>query len=106
MDNYTRLFTDARFLKSIRVTLVYVGISVPVKLIFALFIAYLLTRKVKGDTLYRSLFYVPSLIGGSIAVALVWKELFARRGLINALLNTIGLESINWFGARLSDERK
>jgi len=100
MDNYTRLFTDARFLKSIRVTLVYVGISVPVKLIFALFIAYLLTRKVKGDTLYRSLFYVPSLIGGSIAVALVWKELFARLGLINALLNTIGLESINWFGAQ------
>lgn len=98
LDNYAQLFTDSRFAKSIRVTLIYVGVSVPVKLIFALFIAYLLTRKVKGDTLYRSLFYVPSLIGGSIAVALVWKELFARRGLVNTLLQTIGLESVNWFG--------
>lgn len=98
LDNYARLFTDARFAKSIRVTLLYVGVSVPVKLIFALFIAYLLTRKVKGDTLYRSLFYVPSLIGGSIAVALVWKELFARSGLVNTLLTTLGLNAVNWFG--------
>lgn len=98
MGNFTRLFNDARFLKSVRVTLIYVGVSVPVKLIFALFVAYLLTKKVRGVNIYRALFYVPSLIGGSIAVALVWKELFSRTGLVNLLFTTIGLEPFSWFG--------
>ncbi len=99
MNNYLSLLKDTRFLNSVKVTLIYVVISVPVKLIFSLFIAYLLTqRKLKGDTFYRSLFYVPSLIGGSIAVALVWKELFSRSGLINNIINSLGMDSINWFG--------
>lgn len=96
--NYTRLFTDKRFLKSVIVTLKYVILSVPLKLIFALFIAYLLTKKSRAVTVYRSLYYVPSLIGGSIAVALVWKELFSSKGLINAMLVSAGLEKISWFG--------
>lgn len=98
--NYARLFTDARFMKSVAVTLKYVIISVPLKLIFALFIAYLLTRRSKGTSIYRSLYYVPSLIGGSIAVALVWKELFASKGLINSILIFAGLEKISWFGSQ------
>lgn len=96
--NYARLFNDTRFHNSIIVTLLYVGLSVPVKLTFALFVAYLLTRNVKGETVYRSLFYVPSLIGGSIAVALVWKELFSRRGLVNNLLVILGMSPVSWFG--------
>lgn len=98
LQNYARLFQDARFLKSVRVTLIYVLTSVPLKLIFALFIAYLLTKKSRGVTFYRSLYYVPSLIGGSIAVALVWKELFSTRGLINSLFMSVGLEKVSWFG--------
>ncbi|MDR3191372.1 MAG: sugar ABC transporter permease [Lactobacillaceae bacterium] len=99
LANYARLFTDERFLNSVKVTLIYVVISVPLKLIFALFVAYLLTRKIKGVTVYRSLYYVPSLIGGSIAVALVWKELFSGSGLINILLGSIGLPHLSWFGS-------
>nr|WP_260449752.1 sugar ABC transporter permease [Listeria innocua] len=98
LKNYLRLLTDLRFLNSVKVTAIYVAVSVPLKLAFALFVAYLLTRKIRGVTLYRSLYYVPSLIGGSIAVALVWKELFSRNGLINILLNSIGLPSLSWFG--------
>lgn len=98
LDNYIRLFQDTRFLKSVRVTLKYVFFSVPLKLAFALFIAYLLTRKSKGTTFYRSLYYVPSLIGGSIAVALVWKELFSSKGLVNIILMNLGLEKVSWFG--------
>lgn len=98
IENYLRLFEDARFLKSVRVTLQYVLISVPLKLCFALFIAYLLTRGSRGVTLYRSLYYLPSLIGGSIAVALVWKEIFSRKGLINAILFSLGFDKISWFG--------
>ncbi|WP_200806698.1 carbohydrate ABC transporter permease [Pilibacter termitis] len=96
--NYIRLFEDERFFNSVKATFIYVGLSVPLKLAFALFVAYLLTRKIRGVTLYRSLYYVPSLIGGSIAVALVWKELFSKTGLVNVLLNSVGMESLSWFG--------
>ena len=98
ISNYARLFQDSRFINSLRVTLYYVFVSVPLKLIFALFIAYMLTKKAKGVTFYRALYYLPSLIGGSISVALIWKELFSSRGLINHLLVSAGFESISWFG--------
>lgn len=96
--NYARLFQDTRFIKSVKVTLIYVVTSVPLKLAFALFVAYLLTKKNKMVTIYRSLYYIPSLIGGSIAVALVWKELFSSKGLINYMLVNFGFEKISWFG--------
>lgn len=98
LTNYLRLFTDTRFSKSVGVTLAYVLTSVPLKLAFALFVAYLLTRKSKAVTFYRSLYYIPSLIGGSIAVALVWKELFSNKGLVNAILMSVGMDRISWFG--------
>jgi len=97
-SNFLKLFQDEIFLKSLGVTLKYVFISVPMKLIFALLIAFLLTRKSKMVTVYRSLYYVPSLVGGSVAVALVWKQLFARKGLFNSVLAGLGLGTINWFG--------
>ncbi len=99
MKNFSLLFEDEVFLKSIRKTLQYVVISVPLKLTFALLVAFVLTRKSKMVTLYRSLYYVPSLVGGSVAVALVWKQLFARKGLFNSVLMDLGLNKINWFGS-------
>lgn len=98
IQNYIRLFQDERFINSIIVTLRYVFLSVPLKLIFALLIALLLTKKSKATSFYRSLYYLPSLIGGSIAVALVWKELFARKGLVNLNLKALGIPTVNWFG--------
>ena len=98
IKNYINLFKDERFLNSIKVTLEYVFFSVPLKLAFALFIAFLLTRPSKAVSFYRSLYYLPSLIGGSVAVALVWKELFARKGLINVNLGKLGIDAVNWFG--------
>jgi len=96
--NFINLFQDEVFGKSILKTLQYVLISVPCKLAFALLVAFLLTRKSKMVTLYRSLYYVPSLVGGSVAVALVWKQLFARKGLFNTVAKSLGLATINWFG--------
>lgn len=98
LQNYVNLFKDPRFLNSIKVTLQYVLFSVPLKLAFALFIAFLLTRPSKAVSFYRSLYYLPSLIGGSVAVALVWKELFARKGLINTNLAKLSIDTVNWFG--------
>lgn len=98
IDNYSKLMGDRRFWHSVSVTFRYVLTSVPLKLIFALFIAMIMTRKTRLTGFYRSLYYVPSLIGGSIAVTLVWKELFSRRGLINQLLGIVGVDKISWFG--------
>lgn len=97
-ENFIELFHDSTFAKSILVTLQYVVISVPCKLAFALLVAWLLTRNSRMVTLYRSLYYLPSLVGGSVAVALMWKQLFARRGLLNSIFKAIGLGTINWFG--------
>lgn len=97
--NFINLFQDERFMNAIKVTLVYVFFSVPLKLAFALFIAFLLTRSSRLVSFYRSLYYLPSLIGGSVAVALVWKELFARKGFINLNLEKLGIPTINWLGS-------
>ena len=98
IKNYLELLKAERFINSVKVTLIYVVTSVPTKLIFALFVAYLLTQGRRGVTFYRSLYYVPSLIGGSIAVALVWKTIFSRKGLANTILASLGLQKLSWLG--------
>lgn len=98
IQNYLDLLKDERFINSVKVTLIYVVTSVPTKLIFALFVAYLLTQGRRGVTFYRSLYYVLSLIGGSIAVALVWKTIFSRKGLANTILASLGLQKLSWLG--------
>jgi len=95
--NYVRMFTaDAKFLQSLRVTFFFVLFSVPLKLIFALAIALLLNRGIKGLPLYRAVFYLPSLLGASVAVAVLWRELFAGDGLVNRLLALVGIVGPSW----------
>lgn len=101
LSNYTRLFTDARFYKSVWVTVKYVLFAVPLKLAFALLIAFILTKKSKLESVLRAVYYLPSLIGGSVAVTLVWKELFSYNGLVNNIIGFFGIPTISWFG----DER-
>jgi multiple sugar transport system permease protein len=90
VQNFIQLFSDARFLHSIRITLLYVGVSVPLKLGFALLLAVLLNRGLRGLTIYRALFYVPSLLGSSVAIAILWRQVFGDGGLVNAALKGIG----------------
>jgi len=94
------MFTnDPMFGNSIKVTIYYVVASVPLKIFFALFVAMLLTRTKILSGFYRSIYYLPSLIGGSVAVSLVWKELFASRGVINTLFAMLGVEeTVFWLG--------
>jgi multiple sugar transport system permease protein len=96
-DNYQRIFTsDETFPKTLKITLTFVLLSVPLRLIFALFIAMLLNRNIKGMSFYRTMVYFPSLIGTSIAVSLLWKNIFGRNGFINDFLNLIGLKGNAW----------
>src|SRR5690606_1801095 len=99
LANYERLFTrDRTFVKSLTVTLLYVFLTVPLKLAFALFIAAILNYKLKFINTFRTAFYVPSILGGSIAIAVLWRYLFASEGLVNLALMTVGLSSVDWFG--------
>ncbi len=97
--NYEKLFTrDRTFDKSLRVTMLYVAATVPLKLAFALFIAVILNYRLKAIGFFRTAFYVPSILGGSIAIAVLWRYLFADTGLVNMMLLAIGVDSVNWFG--------
>jgi len=96
-ENYINLFTnDERFWTALKVTFVFVFISVPLKLAFALFVAMLFNKDYRGVGVYRTIYYVPSIIGGSVAVAVMWRELFGMNGPVNALLKLFGIQSSNW----------
>ena len=96
LHNYTALFHDARYLHSLRVTLLYVAVSVPLEMAFALAIAVLLNRGLRGLAVYRALYYVPSLLGGSVAIALLWQQIFGSDGLLNHVLGLFGIQGHGW----------
>ena len=86
LDNFERMFgPDVRYQRSVAVTAKYVAFSVPLRLGFALFVAMLLNTKRRGVYLYRAAFYAPSVVGGSVAVAVMWKQIFGNDGLVNAV---------------------
>ncbi len=93
VDNYVRMFTDdPDFWQSLKVTFSYVLILVPCRLAFALMVALLLNSKRRGGGIYRTLYYIPSIIGGSIAVSIVWKQMFGNDGVLMSLMELIGIE--------------
>lgn len=96
LGNYINMLSDSKFLKSLEVTFKFVFIGVPVKLLVALFIAMLLNQNIRGVSVYRALYYIPSLFGSSVAVSILWRQLFNKAGLVNTLLAKIGIEGINW----------
>jgi len=99
IDNYERLLTrDRTFNKSLNVTLLYVFMTVPLKLAFALLVAVVLNYKLKAIGFFRTAYYVPSILGGSIAIAVLWRYIFAEAGLVNMGLELVGLDPVNWFG--------
>jgi len=95
--NYNLILTnDDTFVTSLKVTLLFVLFSVPLKLIFALLVAILLNKDIKGISAYRMMIYFPSLIGTSIAVAILWKNIFSGDGFINQILAVFGIEGYSW----------
>lgn len=100
MKNYIKMFTDDPvFLKTIGVTFYFAFVSVPMRLVFALIVALILFRTTKATAFYRAAYYLPSIIGGSVAVAILWKRIFATDGVVNQLLRIIGIKtSFPWLG--------
>jgi multiple sugar transport system permease protein len=97
-DNYTAMLSDDAFWNSFRVTVTYVIVSVPLQLGLALGLALLLDRGMRGLPLYRSIFYLPSLLGGSVAIAILWRQVFGKEGLVNGFLGIFGIEGVGWIG--------
>lgn len=95
-QNYIDTFTKPKSIKALQVTFTYAFMTVPLKLIFALFIAYILNFRIKGVGLFRTAYYVPSILGGSVAIAVLWKALFKNDGVVNTILAMLGFESINF----------
>ena len=99
LANYKKLFTqDKEFWNSLKVTILFALYTVPGKLIMALAVAMFLNRDLKGINLIRTLYYIPSLFGGSVAVALLWRLMFLDNGVINAILSALHLPVIQWLG--------
>ncbi|MCI2238141.1 sugar ABC transporter permease [Paenibacillus sp. TRM 82003] len=96
LDNFQRMLTDDRLHNSLKVTFLYVFISVPLQLALALALAVLLDRGLRGLPLYRSIYYLPSLLGASVAIAVLWRQIFGTQGLVNQILALVGIDGRGW----------
>jgi multiple sugar transport system permease protein len=100
LANYQRMLSgDPSFLQSLSVTAVYVVVSVPSVLVISLALALLLNRGLRGLTLYRALFYLPSLLGGSVAIAILWRRVFGASGMLNQILALVHVQGQSWIGS-------
>ncbi|MDR1766141.1 MAG: sugar ABC transporter permease [Lachnospiraceae bacterium] len=90
----TAMQPDKYYLKSLGVTFTYVFLSVPIKLVFALLVAVLMNQRLKGVGFYRAVYYIPTLLGGSVAIAVLWRKLFEKDGLINGVLGLFGFTDL------------
>ena len=93
LKNFISMFQDETFFKTLKVTFFFAFVSVPLKLLFALIVAMLLLENSKMSGFYRAAYYLPSIIGGSVAVSILWKRMFAMDGVVNKLLGMMGIQT-------------
>lgn len=97
LDNYVQIFKeDDSFLHSMGLTFQYALLSVPLRLIFALLVAMALNKGIRALGVYRTVYYIPSLLGGSVAIAIVWRKIFDGDGLFNQFLSWFGIQGPAW----------
>ncbi|CAM4107915.1 sugar ABC transporter permease [Paenibacillus alkaliterrae] len=97
LDNYVQILTnDSTFSGSLLLTFKYVFISVPLRLAFALLVAVVLNKGIRALGIYRTIYYIPSLLGGSVAIAIVWRQIFDSTGAVNKVLSWLGIQGPSW----------
>jgi oligogalacturonide transport system permease protein len=101
LSNYINMFHDSIFKTSLLATIEFVIITVPLKLIFSLLIAYILNFKLRGINFFRTAYYLPSILGGNVAIAVMWQFLFAQNGLVNQFLTLFHVKPVGWFSNAL-----
>lgn len=97
-ENFKRLVTDSDFHKAVGVTLKYIILLVPLKLIVSLGTALLLSMNIRGMGFFRTIYYIPSILGSNISVAIMWSFLFTSDGLVNQILDKLGIMPVSWYG--------
>ncbi|MFD6424087.1 carbohydrate ABC transporter permease [Streptomyces sp. NPDC060198] len=97
-ENFTEMFSDPRWRKSVEVTTSYVLVGTPLKLAAALAVALLLSKERRGQGFYRAAFYAPSLVGASVSVAIVWRALFSDDAVVDRSLQVFGVHLGGWIG--------
>ena len=99
VENFRRmLFADPRYWRAVQATFTFALIAVPMKLCFALALAMLFNNSRRMVYGYRAIYYAPSIVGASVAVAVVWRELVGRNGPVNAVLAQFGVPAQAWLG--------
>lgn len=96
LKNYLSMIDDRRFINSVKVTLTFTLIGVPLQIITALLVAIVLNKGLRGIGIYRTVYYIPSLLGGSVAIAILWKNIFGKNGIINDFLAFFGIQGEGW----------
>lgn len=96
LANFQVMFEDPRLLQSLKVTFIYTFVSVPISLAVALLIAIVLNRGLQGLAIYRSVYYLPSLLGGSVAIVMLWRYIFGNDGIVNSALGLLGIQGPAW----------
>ena len=96
LQNYQEIFRNKKILAAFATTFRYAFMTVPLKLCFALFVAYILNFQLKGVKLFRTAYYIPSILGGSVAISVLWKAIFKDNGIINLFLSFFGVQGPNW----------
>jgi multiple sugar transport system permease protein len=98
LANYRAMLDDPRFLHSVGVTLKYAVIAVPAILVVSMLLALVLNQGIRFLSFYRAAFYLPSLVGASVAVSLLWRQMFSADGVFNAALALFGIQGRTWIG--------
>jgi multiple sugar transport system permease protein len=100
LDNFVGLLKDQLFLKSITITVSFALLYVPGTMIISLAVALLLNRKLRGTSLFRTVYFLP-VVSSAVAVGLVWSWIYAKdAGLLNYLITSAGGEPVNWLSTR------
>lgn len=103
LKNYVKMFTsDKNFYPSLIATVKYVVMAVPVKLLLSLLVALLLNKTTRTVNFFRTVYYLPSILGGSVAVSMIWRLLFSQTGVINSILGSLGLAGPEWLSPTLA----
>ncbi len=95
---FRSILTDSEVKDAAFVTIKYTALLVPMKLIISLLAALLLNMELKGIGFFRTAFYIPSILGANLAVIIMWQYLFTSDGLVNQLIQSIGLSPVSWYG--------
>lgn len=98
ISNYIDMFSDDTFTTAMTVTFEYVALEVPLKIVISLMVAMILNMKLKGINFFRTTYYIPSILGSNVAIAVLWRFIFQSDGLANQVIGIFGMQPASWFG--------